>query len=199
MLRRNSSEINTGSMADIAFLLLIFFLVTTTMEVDSGILRKIQQKPETQEKTIIKEKNILDVVINSKNELLVENKTININNLKQIAINFIDNGAGLDKNKLPCDWCNGFKNPNSSDHPSKAFITIQTNSNTNYGVYIKVLNELVAANTYLRNKLSKKKYRVSYNQLLDRFKIDKSKSLINKIENIKSKYPLLIADIENTN
>ena len=200
MRRRETPEINAGSMADIAFLLLIFFLVTTTMEVDSGILRKIPKKQDDQQKIILKDKNVLDVTINNNNQLLVENTVIDVKDLKQIAIDFIDNGGGLDKNKNVCDWCTGKKDPTSSDHPTKAFIAIQSSRNTEYGTYILVLDKLTSANTFLRNKLSQKLYRESYNQLLAKYKSDdKDKESIKlKLEFIREKYPLLISDIENT-
>lgn len=197
MNRRENPEINAGSMADIAFLLLIFFLVTTTMDVDSGILRKIPKEQKNDQKIILKDKNVLDITINNNNELLVENSILNINKLKQIAIDFIDNGGGLDKNKKACDWCNGKKDPTSSDHPSKAFIAIQSGRKANYGTYITALNSLTSANSHLRNKLSIKLYNKSYNELLKHYKTDKK--VKEKIENIRDKYPLLISDIENTN
>ena len=75
MSRKESPEINAGSMADIAFLLLIFFLVTTTMNVDSGIIRKIPEKQKITSNILIKEKNILEVIINSKNELFAVSYT----------------------------------------------------------------------------------------------------------------------------
>ena len=71
MSRKKTPEINAGSMADIAFLLLIFFLVTTTMDTDSGIIRKIPKKEKIADNILIKEKNILEVNINLKNELFV--------------------------------------------------------------------------------------------------------------------------------
>jgi len=200
MRRRETPEINAGSMADIAFLLLIFFLVTTTMEVDSGIIRKIPEKQENQPRVILKEKNVLDITINNTDKLLVENIVINVKDLKQIAIDFIDNGGGLDKNKNGCDWCNGKKDPTSSDHPTKAFIAIQSGRNASYGYYISVLNQLIAANTFLRNKLSQKLYQEPYNLLLEKYKSGhKDKESIKlKIDHIREKYPLLVSDIENT-
>ncbi|MBL4642220.1 MAG: biopolymer transporter ExbD, partial [Flavobacteriaceae bacterium] len=188
------------SMADIAFLLLIFFLVTTTMEVDSGILRKIPEKQENQPRVILKEKNVLDITISNTNKLLVENIVINVKDLKQLAIDFIDNGGGLDKNNTACDWCNGKKDPTSSDHPTKAFIAIQSGRNASYGYYISVLNQLIAANTFLRNKLSQKLYQEPYNLLLEKYKSGhKDKESIKlKIDHIREKYPLLVSDIENT-
>lgn len=90
MARREIGEINAGSMADIAFLLLIFFLVTTTIEVDAGIGRQLPLKldtppPEHQE---INERNILKIFANSNDELLVEDKRIEIEELEEIAIDF---------------------------------------------------------------------------------------------------------------
>ena len=96
MARRENSEINAGSMADIAFLLLIFFLVTTTMDVDSGIVRKLPEKtPEDQKVDIIvKEKNIFDIVVNRKNQILIENEIVEVGDIRKLAVAFIDNGGG---------------------------------------------------------------------------------------------------------
>jgi biopolymer transport protein ExbD len=201
MSRKESPEINAGSMADIAFLLLIFFLVTTTMNVDSGINRKIPEKQEIAESIIIKNKNILEVNINLKNELFVENEVIQLKNLKQIALDFIDNGAGLDKNNKQCDWCNGKQIATSSDHPSKAFISIKADRNTNYETYIAVLDNINSAYTVLRNKLSVKLYNQNYVSLLSDFKKSNNKNKIieQKIKLIREKYPLLLSDVEIKN
>ena len=81
MARRETPEINAGSMADIAFLLLIFFLVTTTMDVDSGISKKLSEKPpKDYVPPVIKQKNIFEVNINRNNELLVEGETMKLHN-----------------------------------------------------------------------------------------------------------------------
>jgi biopolymer transport protein ExbD len=201
MSRKESPEINAGSMADIAFLLLIFFLVTTTMNVDSGIIRKIPEKQEIVESMIIKNKNILEVNINLNNELFVENEVIQLKDLKQIAIDFIDNGAGLDKNNKQCNWCNGKQIDTSSDHPSKAFISIKADRNTNYETYIAVLDNLNSAYTVLRNKLSVKLYHQNYVSLLADFKKsnNKDKNTEQKIKLIREKYPLLLSDVEIKN
>ena len=88
MARRETPEINAGSMADIAFLLLIFFLVTTTMNVDSGISKKLSEKPPPDYKPpIIKEKNIFEVNINRNNDLLVEGEIMVIDELKEAPSN----------------------------------------------------------------------------------------------------------------
>ena len=201
MSKRTLPEINAGSMADIAFLLLIFFLVTTTMDADSGILRKIPEKQKIIEEIRIKEKNILEVNINLKNELMVEGNSIPLEELKQIAIDFIDNGGGLDKNMNRCSWCEGSKNPSSSDHPTKAFISIKADRTANYETYIAVLDNLNAAYSSLRNKLSVKLYKKSYDRLLEEYKKlnDKDTIIVKKMKLIRQKYPLLLSDVEIKN
>ena len=201
MSRKETPEINAGSMADIAFLLLIFFLVTTTMSIDAGISRKIPQKQEKPTDIDINERNILEVNINKKNKLFVDGKTILLKELKQIAINFIDNGGGLDINKNPCDWCEGNKEKSSSDHPTKAIISIKTDRTTNYGTYISSLDIINSAYTHLRNKLSSKIYNRNYESLLEDFKISNNsdKNIQEKIKMIREKYPLLLSDAEINN
>jgi len=167
MARRDTPEINAGSMADIAFLLLIFFLVTTTMDVDTGISRKLPEKqPEDIVPPILKEKNVFEVNINRRNEILVEGDTyMQVSELREAAIKFIDNGGGKDADGNDCTWCEGSKDPESSDHPKKAIISLQSDRGTSYATYISVQNELVGAYTVLRNKYSNKKFGKEYDKL----------------------------------
>lgn len=199
--REENSEINAGSMADIAFLLLIFFLVTTTMDVDSGIARKLPEKTDETPKVTIKEKNILDIVINRNNQLLVENENAKVEDIKKLAMDFIDNGGGLSQPKdgqpgKPCDYCNGAKDPKSSDHPSKAIISLTSSRGTTYGMYISVQNEIEMAYNELRNRLSLKLYNRSYKDLLKDYKDDPSEALKAKLDNLKDKYPQIITEPE---
>ncbi|MFY0603186.1 MAG: biopolymer transporter ExbD [Flavobacteriaceae bacterium] len=201
MNKRNTPEINAGSMADIAFLLLIFFLVTTTMDTDTGIQRKLSKKEKKAPPIVIQDRNILEVKINQHNELMFDEQIIGIKDIKKLVINFIDNGGGLDKNNLTCDWCNGQKDKLSSDHPSKAFISISVNRSTSYETYIKVLDEINKAYAFLRSKLSVKLYGQSYKSLFEDLKSNpqNSNEIQDKIANIRSKYPLLVADSEIQN
>jgi biopolymer transport protein ExbD len=201
MSRKKSPEINAGSMADIAFLLLIFFLVTTTMNVDSGINRKIAKKPKDDFIMDIKQKNILEVNINLNNELFVDGKIVQLKDLKQIGIDFIDNAGGLGINNTACNWCEGEKIKSSSDHPSKAFISIKADRNTDYETYITVLDHLNSSYTFLRNRLSVKMYQQNYTSLLNEYKKSNynDESLKEKIEIIREKYPLLLSDAEIKN
>jgi len=202
MARRENPEINAGSMADIAFLLLIFFLVTTTMDVDSGISRKLPEKTKVESKVTIKEKNILDIVVNRNNQLLVENQNVKVGDVKELAMDFIDNGGGLSAPKEegkpgePCDYCNGAKDPTSSDHPTKAIISLTSSRGTTYGMYITIQNQIEMAYDELRNRLSLKLYNRSYKDLLKDYKDDKSEATKAKIDNLKAKYPQIITEPE---
>jgi len=201
MARREIGEINAGSMADIAFLLLIFFLVTTTMDVDSGIARKLPEKTPQDKDVIVKQKNVLDIVVNRNNQLLVENEFVKVTDIKRLAMDFIDNGGGVGTPKdgkpgEPCDYCNGAKDPNSSDHPSKAIISLQSDRGTTYGMYISIQNEIEAAYNELRNKLSLKKYGRSYDALLDDYKDTPTEKLKAKIDDLKDRYPQIISEPE---
>jgi len=205
MARRETPEINAGSMADIAFLLLIFFLVTTTMNVDSGISKKLSEKPPLDyEPPIIKEKNIFEVNINRNNELLVEGDRMDIKDLKEAAIKFIDNGGGEGKVENgvetgPCTYCKGEKSPTSSDHPNKAIISVQSDRGTEYGTYIVVQNELLKAYTVLRNRLCKERYGILYTELEEQYNDNRTnEELKKKVEDIKMSYPQIISDAEPT-
>ncbi len=205
MAKRENPEINAGSMADIAFLLLIFFLVTTTMDVDSGISKKLSEKPpKDYVPPIIKERNIFEVNINRNNELLVEDESMKIEDLKEAAIKFIDNGGRVGKTVdgvigQPCDYCGGEKSLDSSDHPNKAIISVQSDRGTQYGMYISVQNELLKAYTELRNRLSLERYGKSYTKLEKEYKDNrKNEELKKKVEDIKTSYPQIISDAEPT-
>lgn len=205
MARRGNPEINAGSMADIAFLLLIFFLVTTTMNVDSGLSKKLSEKPpKDYVPPIIKEKNIFLVSVNRNNKLLVEDQRMTIKDLKEAAINFIDNGGGdgkIDNGVAtgPCTYCKGDRDPSSSDHPNKAIISVQTDRGTNYETYILVQDQLLGAYRVLRNRLSKERYGMSFTELEKKYKENKTDaSLKKKVEDIKTAYPQIISDQEPT-
>ncbi len=202
MAKRSAPEVNAGSMADIAFLLLIFFLVTTTIETDSGLNRKLPPIDDEQvEPPVIKEKNIFPVQINGKNQLLVEEQLMEIEDLRDAAIKFLDNGGGTDENGSRCDYCNGAKDPSSSDHPNKAIISLKNDRETKYSMYISVQNELVAAYNFLRNKRAEE----LYGKTLTEMELDydnsqssqfKSEKLKEKIEKIKIEYPQKLSEVQ---
>lgn len=208
MARRDTPEINAGSMADIAFLLLIFFLVTTTMDVDTGISRRLPEKQplDAPPPPVIKEKNVFEVIINKNDDLLIEGEYREVKEVRQLAIDFIDNGGGIGNAIIPfgetegkeCDWCQGQKDPLSSVHPNKAIISLKTDRSTSYGTFIKVQNELGAAYTFLRNRLAKDEYGVLYTDIITALEKDKGNAdLKAKRNRIRAMYPEIISESEN--
>jgi biopolymer transport protein ExbD len=199
MARRNAPEVNAGSMADIAFLLLIFFLVTTTIETDSGISRKLPpMEPQDQEDVTLKEKNIFEVLVDDSGNILVEEKLMDVKDLRQAAIKFLDNGGG--KGKEACEYCQGARDPLSSDNPTKAVISLQNNRQTKYKNYITVQNELVAAYNFLRNREANRLFGIDFTQMEKayndpEYQGDKDK-LEGRIKIIKEMYPQKLSEAE---
>ncbi len=155
--RRQTPEINTSSTADIAFLLLIFFLVTSVIPNDKGFNRKLPPPcPPGQDCSAIDthQRNILEVRINAKNELFIKGKVTDIKTLKSIAIDFLDNnGDGS------CTYCSGKALNTSSDNPQKAIISLSNDPNTSYQFYIEVQDELTKAYYELRRDYALNKFK----------------------------------------
>ncbi len=184
---RETPEINGGSMADIAFLLLIFFLVATTMDIDTGLSRKLPPyNPEAEENTDqINERNVYVVLINSNDQLLVEGQQMNVYNLREAAKEFIVNPEN--KENLP------EKEPKEIDFlgermVSKGIISLQNDRGTSYGMYIKVQNELIAAYNEVRDEVSMREFGKLYGNLPE-----------DKQDAIKKYYPQIISEAEPKN
>ena len=203
MAQREVPEINAGSMADIAFLLLIFFLVTTTMNSDTGISRKLpERQPDNIDPPILKEKNVFVVMLNRNGEILVEGDTyMKVEEIKDAAIEFLDNGGGKGKDGTNCTYCKGKKDEASSDHPNKAIISLGSARGTNYGDYIAVQNELVAAYNALRDRSSEEMYGISFKELMESAENDEQDkaektALKDKVKKIKEMYPMILSEQE---
>jgi biopolymer transport protein ExbD len=162
MPKREAPEINAGSMADIAFLLLIFFLVTTTMDVDSGIARKLppydENPPETPPQMV--KNNLLAVLVNANDEILVNEEYMELRDLRAKAVEFIDNNL-----KGDCDYCQGRRDPKMSENPEKHIISLQNDRGTSYEMYIAVQNELTGAYNELRDRLAQSRHGRAFNLL----------------------------------
>ena len=195
MAKRAAPEVNAGSMADIAFLLLIFFLVTTTIETDSGINRKLPPIEESEEDVIIKQKNIFTVLLNGKDQLLVEDELMELKDLRKAAIEFLDNGGDGS-----CDYCHGKKDPSSSDNPDKAIISLKNERETTYKTYIAVQNELVAAYNVLRDVRAQALYGKSFTEMeanLNDVNWPGNKTkLKEQLEKIKVEYPQKLSEVQ---
>ncbi|MBT8244947.1 MAG: biopolymer transporter ExbD [Winogradskyella sp.] len=200
MAKRAAPEVNAGSMADIAFLLLIFFLVTTTIEKDKGILRSLPPIDDTEtEPPIIKQKNLFTILVDRQNRLLVEEEIMDIKDLRQAAIEFLDNGGGVNPEGESCDYCRGKRDEASSDHPDKAIITLKHDRETSYGTYIQVQNELVAAYNFLRNREAQRLFNRSFASMLEekeKNQFNKDEKLNEDIERIKKMFPMKLSEAE---
>ena len=198
MARRSSPEVNAGSMADIAFLLLIFFLVTTTIETDSGISRKLPPMEEIEEDVVIKQRNIFTVLLNGKDQILVEDELMELEDVRAAAIEFLDNGGGIGEDS--CDYCKGNRDPKSSDNPDKAIISLKNERETSYAAYISIQNELVAAYTHLRNIRAEDLYGESYEEMMKNYRDvnwpgNKTK-LKEKINRLRKEYPQKLSEVQ---
>lgn len=195
MAKRAAPEVNAGSMADIAFLLLIFFLVTTTIETDTGINRKLPPMEENEEDVIIKEKNIFTVLLNGKDQLLVEDERMELKDIRKAAVEFLDNGGDGS-----CDYCRGKKDPSSSDNPDKAIISLKNDRETSYKMYISVQNELVAAYNELRNKRAQSLYGKSFIEMQANYDnvnwVGNKTKLKEQIDKIKIEYPQKLSEVQ---
>nr|WP_299345974.1 biopolymer transporter ExbD [Allomuricauda sp.] len=196
---REIPEVNAGSMADIAFLLLIFFLVTTAIETDMGLLRKLPSKEQETPIVEINERNVFRVNLNKRNQLLVEEAILNITDLKAATISFLDNGGVL----TDCSYCEGLRLATSSDSPKEAIITFSSDREASYGNYIQVQNELTAAYNELRNRESLRLYGVEYLKMVKTYssaKVSLEEKLIleERINRIRQLYPLRISEAETT-
>ncbi|SRR6056297_90037 len=165
-MARKVPEINGGPMADIAFLLLIFFLVATTMDIDTGITRKLpplpEDQPERKDDPKIKERNVFEVLINSSDRLLVEGEPMNISELREATKEFIANP--YDKEDLP-EKENKEVRYFGEVPVTKGIISLQNDRGTSYGMYIKVQNELTAAYQELRDQKAMRKFGKKYGEL----------------------------------
>ncbi|MFI3267514.1 MAG: biopolymer transporter ExbD [Rikenellaceae bacterium] len=166
MANRKIPEINAGSTADIAFLLLIFYLVSTTMNVDSGLQRMLPQMADenNQEENLSKERNTMLVFIDANDNLMVQMQRIQVTELKDKAMEFILNPS----NREDLPETQVVEIDLIGDFPvSKGVISVQNDRSTSYEMYIKVQNELVRAFNEARDDLSSSKFGKMFADLTD--------------------------------
>lgn len=165
-MARMSPQINAGSMADIAFLLLIFFLVTTTMDVDTGINRMLPPPidPAAPEPPPVRERNVFVVLVDAQDRLLVEGEPGRIDRLREQAKHFLlnpDNDPSLPvKETVDIDYIGEFD-------VSRGVISLQNDRGTSYEMYIAVQNELAAAVRELRDEVSRENFGRRFTELTD--------------------------------
>ena len=183
--KREDPGVNASSMADIAFLLLIFFLVTTRIASEKGVYRDLAPKPEGEVPPVeLNKRNVYKVIINSSNELLIEGDEGKIGQIKKEVKAHVNN-YGAD--------------PDMSVSPKDAIISIKTDRGTDYTMYLKVLDEILQAYNelraeYLTQQLGEK---ITVEDFLE---ISRQDTQVNKdrYTMAKDKYPLNVSDAEPT-
>jgi len=173
-------------MADIAFLLLIFFLVTTTMDIDTGITRRLPPPVEDDTEIDIKERNIFKVLVNSSDRLLVEGKPGDIRNLKEDVKEFMTNPFNLET--LPEKDIRFIENLGEIE-VSKGVVSLKNDRGTSYEMYIKVQNELTAAFNELRDEISLRYYGIKFSNLVNQ----------DRIKAVQEAIPIAISEAEPEN
>ncbi len=166
--KKKVPQVNSSSSADIAFLLLIFFLITTSMDTDKGLSRRLPAPiPPNQEETEqdVKMRNVLQVLVNTNNQLLVGGDILEVGELRNKAKEFIANKEDLPNlpERVPTEI------PFFGSYPVTKYhvISLQNDRSTEYQAYVEVQNELIAAYNELREELAKAKFGKSFEELPD--------------------------------
>lgn len=162
-MAKKTPEINATSTADIAFLLLVFFLATTTMNVDSGIYRRLPPyQPDNTEAPKYAKRNILQVLVNRNNQLAINGELADVSTLKERTKEFILNVN--ESEDLPQKE---FKEiPFFGNVPvSKGIVSLQSDKGTSYAMYIAVQDQLTAAFNEMRNMRANEKFGKNYDNL----------------------------------
>lgn len=191
MARRSIPEINAGSMADIAFLLLIFFLVTTTMETQTGIFRKLPPLEELQDEKPpkIEKRNLLQVLVNKYDQIRINGEEVKIKDITRVTKEFILNRENNEnKPEKKMIDIKGF----GEAEVSKGIVSLMNDRGTTYEVYIAVQDALATAFEDMRNDKAREVYKKSYEQLIE----DKQDD---KVDVIKRMIPMAISEAEPKN
>ena len=201
--RAGAPEVNAGSMADIAFLLLIFFLVTTTIETDAGLDRMLPPIEPPDQDVVIKQKNIFQVNINKNGQLLADDQLIEISDLREKAMEFLDNGGAPQGSPDYCSYCKGARDASSSDSPAKAIISLKNDRETKYSTYITVQNELVGAYNDLRDREAQRLYGKKFVDMEAEYlnpetSDDVKDELKEKVQRIQELFPQKLSEAETT-
>ena len=162
-MARKVPEINSSSQADIAFLLLCFFLMTTSMDVDYGITRRLPPPVEQNDEDVkVKERNVMNVMINKNDRLLVNGRPSDVSMLMEQAKQFMT--------PRPNDPTAPEVEPKNFDLVgdvlmSKGVISLQNDRGTSYAMYISVQNELARAFNALKEEMAWQKFHKHLDQL----------------------------------
>lgn len=153
---RSDNEIPSASMADIAFLLLIFFLVVTTIDVDTGIGLTLPPPPDPDEEPPpIRERNLMNILVNARGQILIDEEQVVVNQVKDMVMDFVDNQ-------------NRSQDPDLSESPQQAIVSLKTDRQTSYEIYIDLLDEVRGAYKELRDSATRELTGETYRQYSNR-------------------------------
>ena len=175
--KKRDAEIPSASMADIAFLLLIFFLVTTTINADKGIYMQLPPKLDDQVPPEINQRNLLNVLVAADGQVLVDNEVIQINQIRDVVKRFITNNG---------------REPQFSVSPDKAVVSFKTKRGLSYDNYIGVLDELKSAYNELRDEEARREFGMPYGEYRARLAEDPETGE-READLVAEKYPLKIS------
>lgn len=186
MAKRETPEINAGSMADIAFLLLSFFLLTTTMDQNKGMARRLP--PMTEDKQVdqdVNKRNVLLVHVSKSDALMVNTKIMDVSMLKAEVRDFITNPTDD-----PSKSAKKVKEVKYLGNMavSQAVISLNTDRGTSYRMYMSVQNEIMKAYAELRNEFATERFGKLYSDLDE-----------DQQEAVRDVYPLNISEAEPRN
>ncbi len=165
MAKRSVDGINASSMADIAFLLLIFWLTTTTMNNDKGLQRRLPPMPDEnqqQEDIKVNRRNIIQVKINAADRIIAGGQIMDISEIKDKIVEFVTNPMNLET--LPEKEMKDIEGYGQYA-VSKGVVSLQNDRGTSYNSYLQVQNELVKAFNEIRDDFAVKNYGKKYNAL----------------------------------
>ena len=165
--KRKVPDINSSSTADIAFLLLIFFLITTSMDTDRGLARRLPPPPEKDQEQKnedkVKQRNVLQIYLNMYDQLMVNGEILNVQQLRAKTKEFIANK--YNDESLPEKTSKEVDFFGPMMVTEKHVVSLQNDRSSSYQAYIDVQNELVAAYNELRDELSQEKWGKKYSEL----------------------------------
>lgn len=209
MARKELPEVNASSLADIAFLLLTFFLIATSMDKQEGIQRQLPDlnKDIEQSKVKVEQQNAIEFVANAYGQILYKEdpdqvRQINVKEVKNLVKEHVDNGGGVDGEGNPCNYCkggpDGTRSALLSSHPKLAIVSVKFDKGTSWKDYMALQGEIEAA----YNELKAEYVKGAYNRDWDMVVADPSKPENEGdnaiIADADSKFPKIIAEPKPT-
>lgn len=207
MARKELPEVNASSLADIAFLLLTFFLIATSMDKQEGIQRQLPDLTVVNDPIKVEQQNAIEFVANAFGQILYKEdpdkiEQINIKGIKELVMEHVDNGGGVDKDGNPCSYCtggpDGARSAGLSDHPSQAIVSIKFDKGTSWEDYMALQGEIEAAYSQLKANYVKRTYNKDWSMVI----ADPSKPANEGdnaiIADADAKYPKIIAEPKPT-